>query len=414
MKTRLLILGLACAAALGGLVASHARFLYRAPRDPQFVQFVRRHGRRPAAAARLPPRAVVLDRRGATLAPDLLPPDATFRHTVDAMAVASGGAPVRLTLDAALQTRAAALLDGRRGAVVALEPSTGRLLALASAPAGAPPDRAIDGLYPPGSVFKVFLAAAALTAETDPVFDCPAAGWRPSRGTAPIRDVEARAAARHGRVWRGFGRIGMGEAFIHSSNTYFAQLGAALGPTRFSLAADAARLRDPAVLLAAPGARLTAAGGGVPDGLTAPQLAPVAIGQGALQVSPLTVALFTAAVADDGLMLAPTLHADARPALRARPFSYAAAARVKKMMRAAVRAGTGRACDLPGLDVCGKTGTAETGRGADHAWFTCFAPERAPRLVVTVLVEHGGFGAENALPAAREMLLAAQRAGLFD
>ncbi|MBO7687458.1 MAG: penicillin-binding protein 2, partial [Kiritimatiellae bacterium] len=148
-------------------------------------------------------------------------------------------------------------------------------------------------------------------------------------------------------------------------------------------------------------------------GMSAAALAPVAIGQGALQLTPLGVALVTAAVADDGLIVAPTLSETAKPTLRARPFSFAAAQRVKKMMRAAVRRGTGRPCDVPGLDVCGKTGTAQTGKGADHAWFTCFAPEASPRLVVTVLVEGGGFGAKAAAPVAREILLEAQRLGYF-
>jgi peptidoglycan glycosyltransferase len=139
----------------------------------------------------------------------------------------------------------------------------------------------------------------------------------------------------------------------------------------------------------------------------------VAIGQGALQLSPLAVAMLTAAVADDGLMLAPTLSQTAKPALRARPFTCTAAGRVKKMMRAVVRGGTGRACDIPGLSVCGKTGTAETGKGKDHAWFTCFAPQEAPRLVVTVLVEHGGFGARAALPIARELLTKARELDYF-
>ena len=121
----------------------------------------------------------------------------------------------------------------------------------------------------------------------------------------------------------------------------------------------------------------------------------------------------TAAIADDGLILAPTLSETAKPTLRARPFTLAAAQRVKKMMRAAVRRGTGRMCDISGLDVCGKTGTAQTGKGADHAWFTCFAPESSPRLVVTVLVEGGGFGAKAAAPVAREILLEARSLGYF-
>ena len=74
-----------------------------------------------------------------------------------------------------------------------------------------------------------------------------------------------------------------------------------------------------------------------------------------------------------------------------------------------------RGCDIPGLDVCAKTGTAETGKGGkDHAWFTCFAPERGARLVVTVVVEYGGFGAEAALPVAKGILLEARELGYFE
>ena len=151
----------------------------------------------------------------------------------------------------------------------------------------------------------------------------------------------------------------------------------------------------------------------MPEGVSKNALAPIAIGQGALQLTPLSVAMITAAVADDGLMIAPTLSAEAKPTLRARPFSIAASRRVRKMMREAVRRGTGRPCEIAGLGVCGKTGTAQVGTGADHAWFTCFAPEESPRLVVTVLVERGGFGAKSAIPVAREILLEARRLGYF-
>ena len=203
----------------------------------------------------------------------------------------------------------------------------------------------------------------------------------------------------------------MSQALTHSSNTYFAQLGAGFGTERFADAVSAARLRDGARLLASKTSAMESAGGGVPEGLSSAALAPVAIGQGALHLTPLGVALFTAAVANDGLMLEPTLDPRAKPALRARPFSIQAAARMKKMMRAAVRNGTGRPCDIAGLDVCGKTGTAQTDRGKDHSWFTCFAPEKAPRIVVTVVVEHGGFGASAALPVARAVLIEADKSG---
>ena len=440
MKTRLYILGLLIIAAIGGLLVAHARWLHVGPADPRFVRFLRRYDKRANAGNILPPHAIAVDERGQTL--DVALPGSTFQHVLDDLSLTTSGqtpiargqtlttggqtpvargqtladdgqVAVPLTLDADLQARAEELMAGKHGAVVALEPATGRIRALVSAPRAAYLNRALNGLYPPGSVFKVFVAAAALSAGVDPVLNCPAEGYRSSRSTPPIRDVEARQSARLGRRWKGFGKIGMSEALEHSSNTYFAQLGVMLGPERFGLAVTVAKLRDPVTVLAASSLSLDAAGGSVPDGLKAPQLAPVAIGQGELQLSPLAVAMLTAAVADDGVMLSPTLSPTAKPSLRACPFTYAAAGRVKKMMRSAVRSGTGTACDLPGLAVCGKTGTAETGRGQDHAWFTCFAPMDAPRLVVTVLVEHGGFGARAALPIARELLKKAQEIGYF-
>ena len=411
MKIRLYILGLLILAAIGGLLVAHSRWLSVGPKDPRFVRFLRRYDRRANASEILPPHGVAVDGNGQAL--DVAVPGSVFQHVLDDLSLARDGQAVPLTLDAGLQARAEELMAGKQGAVVVLEPATGRIRTLVSAPRAAYLDRALNGLYPPGSVFKTFIAAAALSADVDPVFNCPAEGYRSPRSTPPIRDVEARQAARAGKRWKGFGKIGMAEALAHSSNTYFAQLGIALGPERFGAAVASAKLREPVTVLPASSLSMEAAGGSVPDGLRPAQLAPVAIGQGELQLSPLAVAMLTAAVANDGVMLAPTLLPTAKPALRARPFTYAASGRVKKMMRAVVRAGTGTACDLPGLAVCGKTGTAETGRGKDHAWFTCFAPMEGPRLVVTVLVEHGGFGARTALPIARELLKAAQDLGYF-
>ena len=410
MRARLVVSAAAFVAALLALAVAHGRWIVRAPQDPRFVRFMRRNNLRANAGEVIPERGSALDRNGQALS--IAEDGSTFQKVLDELQLASG-APVKLSVDADLQTKAETLMKGKRGAVVALEPTTGRIRALVSAPHAAYLNRALNGLYPPGSTFKVFMAAAVLSSGVDPVFDCPAAGWRPNRSTPRIRDVQAAEFARRKKTWKGFGRIGMGEAVVHSANTYFAQLGFSLGAERFDAAVAAARLRDSATVLPADTISLTGAGGGVPEGLSDAALAQVAIGQGAMQLTPLAVALVTAAVADDGLMLAPTLSETVKPALRARPFTMAAAQRVKKMMRAAVRRGTGRACDVPGLDVCGKTGTAQTGKGADHAWFTCFAPEASPRLVVTVLVEGGGFGAKTAAPVAREILLEAQRLGYF-
>lgn len=411
MKLRLLILGLLVLSALGGLVVSHAHWLVTGPKDPRFVRFMRRYDRRDSAKDILPPHGTSVDHRGESI--EIAEPGSTFQHLLDDLQLVSGAA-VPLTINRVLQEKAESLMKGKNGAVVVLEPATGRIRALVNAPRAAYLNRPLNGLYPPGSTFKVFMAAAALSAGLDPVFNCPATGWRPNRSSPAIRDMEAAEAVRRKKVWKGFGKIGMGEALMHSSNTYFAQLGASLGTERFDAVVTAAKLREPVTLAASRATQLTSAAGGVPEGVSMATLAPVAIGQGALHLSPLAVALFTAAVANDGVMLVPLVLAESKPTLRARPFSFESCAQVKRMMRGVVRAGTGRGCDIPGLDVCGKTGTAQTGKGKDHAWFTCFAPEKTPRLVVTVLVEHGGFGATAALPVAREILRTAQQEGWFE
>lgn len=407
---RLWALGIAAVAAFTGLVAAHARWIVQGPRDPRFVRFMRRYNHRANADDVIPEHGASLDRHGRFFA--MAEPGSTFEKVLDELQLVSGK-PIPLTIDADLQSRAVELMEGKSGAVVVLEPASGRIRALVSAPQVAYLNRALNGLYPPGSTFKVFMAAAALSESVSPVFDCPAAGWCPNRSTPPIRDSEAADFARRKKQWKGFGKIGMGEALVHSANTYFAQLGCELGTERFDAAVAASRLRDSVTVLPARTISLTGAAGGVPEGISQNSLAPIAIGQGALQLTPLSVAMFTSAVADDGLVIAPTLSAEAKPSLRARPFTIAASKRVKKMMRDAVRRGTGRPCDIAGLNVCGKTGTAQVGAGADHAWFTCFAPEEAPRLVVTVLVERGGFGAKSAAPIAREILLEAKRLGYF-
>jgi cell division protein FtsI/penicillin-binding protein 2 len=92
--------------------------------------------------------------------------------------------------------------------------------------------------------------------------------------------------------------------------------------------------------------------------------------------------------------------------------SPTAAETVKGLMRETVLHGTGRPANIKGLNVCGKTGTAEAPSGDDHAWFTCFAPAAKPEIVVTVIVENGGYGSKAAAPIARAVLEEAVDLGL--
>lgn len=318
---------------------------------------------------------------------------------------------VHTTLDARLQTAAFNALNGRKGAVVALDPRTGEILALVSSPScteealseamrntsEAPLfNRATQGLYPPGSVFKPFVAALALECRKAGRYACPAKGWSPALYTKPIRDTHPP---------EGDPLLPLRKAFALSSNIWFAKAATACGWTAFRDAAERCGL-DKGFTLARCGERAyTAVAGSLPDLSESPnRVAYLGFGQGDLLLTPLHVAALTASFANGGRLIAPHLEKGVTGKEK-RLWHRETAARVRALMRASVTEGTSRAAALPGLAVCGKTGTAETS-GHDHAWFTCFAPEENPRIVITVLVEHGGFGAATALPVAKEVLKA--------
>ncbi len=248
----------------------------------------------------------------------------------------------------------------------------------------------------------------------DPVLPCPGAGFRPSRDTPAIRDHEYYAARREGRDWGGHGRIGMNEAFRRSSNVYFAQLGLQVGADRFLATVQRTRLTEPLPVFNGSSRRMASLAGRFPDRMACPpaELALLAIGQGRGLVTPLHMAVLAAAVASDGSPWAPRLRSAAPPARLDPFFSAPTARRLRSMMRDTVVNGTGRAANVPGLSVAGKTGTAQTPRGDDHSWFVCLAPVEAPRIVLAVVVEHGGSGSSAAVPAAATILRAADRLGL--
>jgi len=437
--------------------------------NPAFVKFVRRYNRRPNAAEKQVMRGPLLDRRGRVLAAPV-PGDVWGRRyplgeaaahplgyyhatygitavervcdpTLSGYALdkrdealgkalfaqrAAEGEAVTLTLDQRLQQKAYELLAGRKGAVVVMRPRSGALLALVSSPGFDPLNpaeaiadeqnapafnRAVQGRYPPGSTFKILLAGLALEKGLPQVFACPGQGYIAGPNTPPIRDSEFYAYQRKGAVWPGWGRIGLKEATVHSSNVYFAQLGVESRPEAFNDMMDKARIREPLPYLSASGGELKSARGHVPEVTKKRAIALLAIGQGEVLTTPLHVACFTAAVAADGRMMCPRLCKSDPIEEVSRLFSARTAGRLRAILREAVSRGTGKGADLAGLDVCGKTGTAQAPGGEDHAWFTCFAPQPAPNIVVTVLVERGGFGAKAALPVARALLQEADSLG---
>jgi peptidoglycan glycosyltransferase len=333
------------------------------------------------------------------------------------------GDDVRLTIDPAVQAAAREALGNRKGAVVALDPITGEILAMVSVPTFDPgalgntgeallqsPDapllnRATQGLYPPGSTFKTVTAAAALEAgiiTPDTIVECPGEividGFPISCRNTP----------------QGVGTYPFSHAFTYSVNAIFARIGVELGWQR--LEAVAARfgfgrpidfpLDTAASQLRAPGASRDTV-----------LLASTAFGQGQLLATPLQMALVAAVIASGGELPRPRVALEAvdRNGI-ARQLSAPSSTRVldrrvadqvAAMMASVVEAGQASGVAIPGTRVAGKTGTAEAGDGTSHAWFIAFAPVEQPRIAVAVIVESGGQGGAVAAPIAGQVIRAA-------
>ena len=329
---------------------------------------------------------------------------------------------VHTSIDARLQLRASAALRDRivagrhaRGAAVVLDPDTGEILASVSypwpavrSPTSAPPsdetsdhwlDRARYGLYPPGSVFKLLVASAALRSGAEAsTFTClrlpDGRVGNHIRGSArPVRD-DPMDTVPHGT-------IGLHRGLVVSCNAYFAQLAQQLGPRAVLDAAslfqiDAARPPTEAAL------RRT--------------LPHAGYGQGQVVVSPLKMARLSGAIAAKGMAVPVRwLTAPSAGVEPPRLLDAASAARLGRAMRDVVVHGTGRAVKANAVPIAGKTGTAEIGGDAAHAWFTGFAPYGGPgkRIAFAVLVENAGYGARAAAPVAGELVTAAREYGLI-
>jgi penicillin-binding protein 2 len=356
------------------------------------------------------------------------------------------GAHMWTTIDRRIQQAAEDALGARAGAIVVMDPRNGDVLALTSHPAfpverfSRPLDRetwlglvqdptrpllnrAVQGLYPPGSLFKVVVAAAALQSQVTTPFDrlsCPRQ-WM--FGGRPYHNWED-----HDR-----GALTLHEALQFSCNTYFYQLGLKLGPEKIVQMAEAfglGRVTDSGLT----GER----GGLVPspawkretlkDKWHPGDTVSLSIGQGLITVTPLQMARMMAAVANGGTLWKPRLvhrvaTADGRllreeaPQIQGRVemapviFEF-----LREALGAVVAEGTGKQARVPGVSVGGKTGTAQTHefksdadrkrRDQDHAWFAGFAPLDEPQVVVVVFAERAGLGGQVAAPIAREVLKA--------
>lgn len=337
----------------------------------------------------------------------------------------AAGNDVTLTLDAALQEAAYRALGNRRGAVVAIDPRSGAVLAMISRPAFDPEEvdsdwqailgaadspllnRAVQGLYPPGSTIKVLVAEAVLAekvTDTRKTFTCEG-----SLKIGPDYVLNESNRQAHGKV-------DLAEALAVSCNVTFGRLSLELGRSRMAKAFDRYAFTKPLE------GELTDAGSRLPDfaRLGDGDLAQTGIGQGSLLTTPLRMAMLASAFANKGVVLKPYLvsriSSPDGAAIKqfgsaefAAPTGAATAAEVSRMMQAVVSGGTGYAARIGGVRVAGKTGTAENPHGAPHAWFIGFAPADAPVVAVAVVVENGGAGSEAAAPIARQVIARALR-----
>ena len=342
------------------------------------------------------------------------------------------------SLSVPAQKAAARGMAGKVGAVVAMQPSSGRVLAMYSNPtfnpntvvqsfaklnrasSGSPLlNRATQGLYAPGSTFKTVTATAALdTGLYTPNSTINAFGscLQPSQ-QFPIFVPLCNASGET------FGTVTLSYALTQSINTVFAQVGLKLGAARmtdymqrFGFYSKPA-LDFPADELATSGRY---ANGHLLGRLTHVDVARLAIGQERLAVTPFQMAEVASTVADGGLLMQPTLvdraeqpggsvDYKASPHVIDRVMSTTTAQELARMMQNVVDEGTGQAANLGGLTtVAGKTGTAETGvPGINTAWFIAFAPVQHPRIAVAVTVEHTPlFGGQVAAPIAASVIKA--------
>ena len=351
---------------------------------------------------------------------------------------APAGGSVQTTLLPAAQRAAADGLAGRRGAVVALDPATGAILAMVSSPSFDPNllaspqtsvereawtnltndpaspllNRSLAQVYPPGSTFKLVTAAAALSTgkyTKDSVIPGPA--------TLKLPLSNNRLPNENGKACGPSNKTTLENALRISCNTAFASLGLAIGNDAIAQQAEKFGFNQS---FSVP---LNSATSNYPLDADRPQTALSAIGQFDVRSTVLQMALVAAGIGNGGVVMQPYLVARTRgpdlailDEVTPKPFGRAVttevAGQLRDMMVTVVAKGTGRRAAIKGVTVAGKTGTAQQGNGRPpHAWFVSFAPATKPTVAVAVIVEDGGgateiSGGRLAAPIARAVMKA--------
>jgi len=351
------------------------------------------------------------------------------------------GAQVTTTVDRGIQEAAERAMEGHAGAVVVMDPRSGDVLAMVSTPAFEIDrftgtierdawlrvvqdpnfpllNRTIQSQYAPGSVFKILVAAAGLQEGTLTPLDRTHCTGEFHLGASTFKD------------WKegGHGTVNLHEAIVQSCNVFFYEAGLRIGGAAIVRYASAFGFGQPTAidlpgekngLLPRPQLGRGRQGRTYPAGETVN----MSIGQGTVLVTPMQVARFMAAIANGGVLWRPRLvqrverpdhgvvWSDEGQVSGHVELSPVVWAFLRQSLWSVVNdGGTGAAARIPGLDIAGKTGTAQmiakskAEKGQDHAWFAAFAPAKAPEVVVVVIAERGGKGGQVAAPIVRKIL----------
>ncbi len=331
------------------------------------------------------------------------------------------GNDVVLTVDMDIQSIAGNILGNKKGAIVVMEPSTGRILALQAYPDFDPNtvaqnweflkddedsslvNRATQGLYPPGSTFKVITALAALQYYND---------WKDFTYECTGEAVFENKVI-HCYNNRVHGTVDMKKAIATSCNCYFAELGKRVGAENIRKKAEDFYFNENYPFVLAHSTSQVA----LQKKSEENEIVETAIGQGKTLATPLHMAMVASAIANDGIMMKPyivdhiqyyngDISKTTVPEKLKQIISVEEADIITDMMISCVAEGTGTAAQIYGVDVAGKTGTAENATGSDHSWFIGFAPANDPKIAVAVMIENANQGG-SATPIAGKVLQAA-------
>lgn len=335
----------------------------------------------------------------------------------------SKGNDIHLTLDHRLQELGDNLLNDKKGAIVAIDPKKGEILALVSKPnfdanskwlennwVGIVESdeaillpRATHGLYAPGSTFKVITSMGAIENGLDKkVYE--------DKGKVIIDGYEIKNSGE-----RSLGNIDIKEALAASSNVVYSQIGVELGSNQLKKIANRIGMNREIPF-------------DIPlnksifpyDTMSENDMAAVAIGQGEMLFTPFHMAVITAGIANNGNVMNSILVKsvvsseekkikEVKSNLMYKMMDVKTANTIKDMMYEAVENGTGRNAKIEGISVAGKTGTAENNlseknKDKEHAWFIGFAPVEDPKIAVAIIVEHGGSGGAVCAPIAKKII----------